>query len=323
MERKVLIKNIAANVKGFFQKIITQIKNNFNNFKQEQGEKFKKNFVEGLNKYKADHIFKGVYDVDNINLVYETLGEKISAFADKGATYIFNYFQDLERFGEEFGKDKILAQIGATSEDDFANFKKITKKDYTVAQLKGKAKLIISTVSDANKLLKSIQDEYKSAKKDIDTTMKACKKLVNENNSRETANSQINAAMRACIAFLKDCISVLTQAVKAKVAVARKVRSNYIGLMARVVGKIGPKKVQESADVKVESATTVDEIEEAFNTLIEEEIPEEPENGEEELAPTDSETEGKGCKSCKEDVEEIEIGEATTDLEEALIAYFG
>ena len=342
---KNAITTIWTKVKGFFLDTIQTIQKKFNDFKKAQGDKIKNDFKKGVAALPADYKAKGIYKFDWIkNPAIKDKTDAVANLANKAYGEI-----GIDGFADKYNKNTIAQALGFDSAENF-EIKAPEKVEVSVADIKSAQGLILDTVFDPNSFLKSIKVAYKNAKKSIDGAMKSARDAINK---KDKSFAEHNKACKEAISFCKDCSSIITKYVSKRLTVLKAVRGNYAALLAKIAikgsGKVKDTKAvgedteitinvpDDKADVEVnepapEATPEVkDEVEEAFAALMEED-----EADDVEFDATEAESEGKGCKSCKEDVNiDIEVDEDDDDVEatdaeieestlyRALVAYLG
>lgn len=335
---KNAISTIWQKVKGFFSDIITRIQKKFADFKKEQGDKIKNDFKKGVANLKDDYKAKGIYKFEWLKK--QDVMDKANAVADLAKKAYDDALAD--NWADTYNKDAIAKALGFDSADNF-KIEAPEKVEVTAADIKSAQQMIINTVFDPNGMIKRIKIAYKAAKKSVDDALKSAKSAMGKGKE----NRELNAACKSIISFCRDCSSMITKFVGKNLSVFLAVRANWAALMAKIAIK-GSKKKEEKVsedteitiDVKDDKAdeTNVevnqepapevkDEVEEAFAALMEED-----EEVVDDVEATEVEAEGKGCKSCKEDVD-IEVNvedddDDDEDIEEsalykALVAYLG
>ena len=322
---KKAVTTIWEKAKGFYLNAIASVKENFAKFKKEKGDKIKADFKAGVAKLPADFVAKGIYDPKKVKAVYDN--------ATKGAANIGLELQKaFADASKDYTKDDMIKAAGFASADDFnASVANIDKIDAKASDIKSAAGDIANYVFDIGGWLKMIKNTYNKNKGIIDTCMKAAKTVINRKNDKE-----VNQVAKEFIKLCKDATAVLVKLTAKSNSTLRAVRTNYVGLVAKVVAT-SKKAVKEDTeitidvkddapeetDVKVDTPAAddvevKDEVEEAFAGLLEEDdVAADVEVDDAEVAPTEDENEG--CKSCKEDVD-IEVNVEDSDDDEEVEA---
>lgn len=337
-----IIKKAATTIwekaKGFYLNAIESVKETFAKFKKEKGDKIKADFKASAAKLPADFVAKNIFNFGDAKAVYDDcLG---------GLAKIGLYAQSAMKSGEGFSKEKAVEAAVDGAKVITGSFNadgvKLTKSDAKGSDISSNADAIIKVVFDAGNWIKMLKTTYDRNKKIIDGLMKSAKEAMNQNKDKN-----YNKVAKETIKGMKEVTAVLTKLCGISNSAIRAIRTNYVGLVAKVV-VTGKKAVKEDTeitiDVKDESpedtevkvdapeapATDVevkDEVEEACAGFVSEEAEED-----EEFEATVDETEG--CKSCKEDVDiEVNVEDSDDDddvedveesaLYRALYAYLG
>ena len=309
-------------IKGFFSTIISKIKEIFAKVVVGKGKGTRENFISAIDKFEKDEKLKDTeFKVYPFNFTKEIAkvimaanGEIISttkSFINKDIT-ADNVADEVENFKKAADDDN-----KALKEAEKAYKKEIKDSTIkcTISHIKSNKNTILDVVYGGSGWLKYVEKSYSECKKVIDDNMKSFKEAVN----RAKDKGQISA-LKGKLQMVKIESNLLTKVMGLYNGLMRKLRSNYVSVVAKVLVATQTKLTKEDVEItintageeeedKIEAAPEVkDEVEEAFASFIKEE--------DEVEDVIDSDEDGV------EDVEvDAKIEEST--LYKALVAYLG
>lgn len=305
-------------IKGFFNTIITKIKEIFNKVVVGKGKGTRDNFIKAIDVFEKDEKLKDtefkVYPFDfskNIAKIiiaaHMEITDTTKSFINKDIT-ADNVADEVEKFKKAADEDnKALKEAKKTYTKEI--------KDSTIKcfinHIKQNKNTILDVVYGGSGWLKFVEKSYGVCKKAIDDNMKSFKEAVNKTKDK----GQVSA-IKGKLQMVKIENNLLIQVTGMYNTLMRRLRSNYVAIVAKVLAATNTKLTKEDVDItintddekeeEVSAPVVKDEVEESFKLFAEES---------DEIVATDDED------GDEVDVEVDDVEEST--LYKALIAYLG
>ena len=279
---------IWGKIKGFFLNIIDKVKEIYTKFKVEKGKVLQKDFTESLDKLAKvkngdDKFVNAIYEpkaIDGLKGAKSDF-EELAKYAEESFTdFLTMNGNGGDDFFEKYSEDAIFIKL--------SNINSLEKYEPTangtINDILGLKNVIIDLVFKQETIINDIKTNYNASKKIIDDFMKDAQKIVNK-----------DMDVKGYLKIVSKISSAITKLQSKYLTEAKKIRSNYVSIVSKVIvaSKRAVKEdteitidVQETpdedtkVDVKTEPEASAeapaadvevkDEVEEAFNALLEE-----------------------------------------------------